>query len=92
MCKGLNFDDSDVEFLIVLLGTDPRAVQSSVPHLVGCLTPLEVEEGTAARFKVDVYGSPRPSLTWYCDGRKLTQTPRIKVCLSTYLNLSLQYL
>ncbi|XP_071534906.1 myosin light chain kinase, smooth muscle-like [Panulirus ornatus] len=58
---------------------DPRVAQSRAPRLVGCLTPLEVEEGSAARFSVAVHGSPRPTLTWYCDGRKLTHTPRIKV-------------
>ncbi|KAK4304915.1 hypothetical protein Pmani_023160 [Petrolisthes manimaculis] len=58
---------------------DPRAIPPSAPRLVGCLTPLEVEEGSAARFCVAVYGCPRPTLTWYCDGRKLTHTPRVKV-------------
>merc|ERR1711962_574358 len=56
------------------MGTAP-----SPPRIVGSLTGLEVEEGTAARFNVTVLGSPTPSLAWYIDGRKLANTPRIKV-------------
>jgi len=58
---------------------DPRLSAASQPRIVGSLTGLEVEEGTAARFNVTVLGSPRPSLAWYIDGRKLANTPRIKV-------------
>ncbi|KAK8746869.1 hypothetical protein OTU49_016869, partial [Cherax quadricarinatus] len=69
----------DVSCYCRLAVHDPRAAQSSPPRLVGCLTPIEVEEGASARFCVAVYGSPQPILTWYCDGRKITPSPRIKV-------------
>lgn len=58
---------------------DPRESEASVPRIVGNLKPLDVEEGSAARFSVTVHGTPRPTLTWYCDSRKLISTPRIKI-------------
>lgn len=59
---------------------DPCASQNSVPQIVGALTPLEVEEGSAARFSITVHGFPQPAVSWFCDGRKLDPTPRMKVC------------
>ncbi|XP_064106001.1 myosin light chain kinase, smooth muscle-like isoform X3 [Macrobrachium nipponense] len=58
---------------------DPRAAKSSAPCIVGNLTPLVVEEGSAARFTVAVHGHPAPTLSWFLDGRKLMSTPRVKV-------------
>lgn len=58
---------------------DPCASQNSVPQIVGALTPLEVEEGSAARFSITVHGFPQPAVSWFCDGRKLDPTPRMKI-------------
>lgn len=67
---------------------DPCASQNSVPQIVGALTPLEVEEGSAARFSIIVHGFPQPAVSWFCDGRKLDPTPRMKVCCPIQVQFS----
>ncbi|XP_050702039.1 myosin light chain kinase, smooth muscle-like isoform X1 [Eriocheir sinensis] len=78
ICEAYN-SHGDAHCYCRLTVHDPCALQNSPPQIVGALTPLEVEEGSAARFSVTVHGFPQPSVSWFCDGRKLDPTPRIKV-------------
>lgn len=62
--------------------------ESSAPHFIQWLRPNSVRAGDNCRFTCSVVGEPEPTVTWYRDGKQVSNAERFRFKVRFFIRLS----